>query len=95
ETLTSLSSLEEEIPRVFLSLLKLEKERRIRSEYAATLKGVLSPIRRIPSELLAENFLLCCDGTFSSADPRYVPTLLGHVSSRWRHFSRGSPRLWD
>ncbi|KAJ7474155.1 hypothetical protein FB451DRAFT_1367139 [Mycena latifolia] len=95
ENLSSLSGLKEEIPRVLLSLLKLEKERRIRSENAATLKGVLSPIRRIPSEILAEIFLLGRSGTFSSADPRSVPMLLGHVSSRWRQVSRSSPRLWD
>ncbi|KAJ7474150.1 hypothetical protein FB451DRAFT_1466697, partial [Mycena latifolia] len=100
DTLTSLFELEEEISRVLLSLLKLENERRLRSEYAATLKGVLSPIRRIPSEILAEIFLVCRDDAldafqYSVADPRRAPMLLGHVSSRWRQVSRSSPRLWD
>ncbi|KAJ7474139.1 hypothetical protein FB451DRAFT_284788 [Mycena latifolia] len=100
DTVTSLSDLEEEISKVVLSLLKLEKDRRLRSEYAATLKGVLSPIRCIPSEILAEIFLLCRDDTldsfrYSVADPRWAPMLLGHVSSRWRQVSRSSPRLWD
>ncbi|KAJ7474175.1 hypothetical protein FB451DRAFT_1466735 [Mycena latifolia] len=100
DTLSSLSELEEEVSKVVLSLLKLEKERRLRSEYAATLKGVLSPIRRIPSEILAEIFLLCRDNSldtfqYSVADPRQAPMLLGHVSSRWRQVSHSSTRLWD
>ncbi|KAJ7474197.1 hypothetical protein FB451DRAFT_1035199, partial [Mycena latifolia] len=100
DTLTALWDVEKEISTVLLSLVKLEKERRIRNEYAATLKGVLSPIRRIPSEILAEIFLMCRDDALSAlpysvADPRQAPMLLGHVSSRWRQVSHSSPRLWD
>ncbi|KAJ7474193.1 hypothetical protein FB451DRAFT_1248279 [Mycena latifolia] len=65
-----------------------------------TLKGVLSPVRRIPSEILAQIFLLCRDNSLDTfqyfvTDPRRAPMLLGHVSSRWRQVSRSSPRLWD
>ncbi|KAJ7474114.1 hypothetical protein FB451DRAFT_1466648 [Mycena latifolia] len=100
DTHTALWDVEKEISTVLLSLLKLEKERRLRSEYAATLKGVLSPIRRIPSEILAEIFLLCRDDSlgapkYSITDRRHAPMLLGHVSSRWRQVSHSSPRLWD
>ncbi|KAJ7455749.1 hypothetical protein FB451DRAFT_1564789 [Mycena latifolia] len=100
DTLTALWDVEKKISAVLLSLLKLEKERRLRSEYAGTLKGVLSPIRRIPSEILAEIFLLCRDGSldaskYSVADPRQAPMLLGSVSSRWRQVSHSTPRLWD
>ncbi|KAJ7458558.1 hypothetical protein FB451DRAFT_1273436 [Mycena latifolia] len=100
DTLTAISDLEEEISKTLLSLLKLENERRRRSKYAGTLKGALSPLRRIPPEILAEIFRLCrnsslYDAYYFIADPRQAPMLLGHVSSRWRHVCHGSPRLWD
>ncbi|KAJ7474203.1 hypothetical protein FB451DRAFT_1558398 [Mycena latifolia] len=100
DTLTTLSDIEEEISTTLLSLLKLESDRRARSKYAATLKGVLSPMRRIPSEILAEIFLHCRNNsleapTYSVADSRQAPIVLGHVSSRWRQVAHNSPRLWD
>ncbi|KAJ7458561.1 hypothetical protein FB451DRAFT_581146 [Mycena latifolia] len=100
DTLTAISDLEEEISKALISLLKLENERRRRSKYAGTLKGALSPLRRIPPEILAEIFLFCRDDSlqdygYSVVDPRYAPMLLGQISSRWRHVCHGSPRLWD
>ncbi|KAJ7458565.1 hypothetical protein FB451DRAFT_1372254 [Mycena latifolia] len=100
DTLTAISDLEGEISKTLLSLLKLENERRRRSKYAGTLKGALSPLRRIPPEILAEIFLFCRDDSlqdvdYSVADPRCAPMLLGQIASRWRHVCHGSPRLWD
>ncbi|KAJ7474191.1 hypothetical protein FB451DRAFT_1398187 [Mycena latifolia] len=96
DTLTALGVAEKEMSTVLLSLLRLKNEWRRRSEYAATLKGVLSPIRRVPHEILAEILLMCRDDaldafSYSVADPRQAPILLGHVSSRWRQFSHSTP----
>ncbi|KAJ7458557.1 hypothetical protein FB451DRAFT_581130 [Mycena latifolia] len=100
-TLAVLSGLEEQISKTVVSLLKLESERRRCSEYAVSLKGALSPIRHIPSEILAEVFLRCRDESlmgdnkYSVTNPRQAPMLLGHISSRWRRVCYDSPRLWD
>ncbi|KAJ7460170.1 hypothetical protein FB451DRAFT_1500433 [Mycena latifolia] len=99
-TLTGLEDLEGEISKTLLALVKLENERRRRSQYADILMGTLSPIRRIPSEILVEIFLTCRDNTlsepnYSITDSRQAPMLMGHVSSRWRQVCHGAPRLWD
>ncbi|KAJ7453422.1 hypothetical protein FB451DRAFT_1565573 [Mycena latifolia] len=99
-TLTELEDLESQISKTLLSLVKLESERRRRSQYADTLKSALSPIRRTPSEILVEVFLACRDNSltasnYSITDPREAPMLMGHVSSRWRQVCHGAPRLWN
>ncbi|KAJ6595071.1 hypothetical protein DFH09DRAFT_887300, partial [Mycena vulgaris] len=65
-----------------------------------SLKGVLSPIRRIPPEILAEIFLNCRQNSrasefYSITDPSEAPLLLGRVCSSWRVIAHGTPRLWD
>ncbi|KAJ7443150.1 hypothetical protein FB451DRAFT_1376786 [Mycena latifolia] len=100
ETLSTLVELEREISKTLLSLLKLEHERRRQTKYGAALKGALSPLRRIPSEILAEIFLACRDDSleasdYSITDLRQAPMLLGRVSARWRQVCHDTPRLWD
>ncbi|KAJ7478371.1 hypothetical protein FB451DRAFT_1452778 [Mycena latifolia] len=72
--LTAVSDLDGQISKAVLDLLKLENERRLRSKTAATLKGVLSALRRVPSEILLEIFFLCRDDSLSTSsstlDPR-------------------------
>ncbi|KAJ7453451.1 hypothetical protein FB451DRAFT_1519776 [Mycena latifolia] len=99
-TMTVLADLEGQISTTLLSLVKLKNERSRQSQYADILKGTLSPIRRIPSEILVEIFLMCRDNSltasnYSITDPREAPMLMGHVSSRWRQVCHGAPRLWD
>ncbi|KAJ7453416.1 hypothetical protein FB451DRAFT_1281222 [Mycena latifolia] len=99
-TLAAVADVEGEISKTLLSLVELEQERRRRSQYADTLKGALSPSRRIPSEILVEIFLTCRDNSltasnYSITDPGEAPMLMGHISSRWRQVCHGAPRLWD
>ncbi|KAJ7073465.1 hypothetical protein B0H15DRAFT_61389 [Mycena belliarum] len=98
--LTAVSDVEGEILRTIRRLVELEAERRRRSDFTVALKGVLSPIRRIPTEILGEIFLWCRNSSLSASkysivDPRQAPVLLGHVSSRWRQVSQNTPSLWD
>ncbi|KAJ7071913.1 hypothetical protein B0H15DRAFT_895123 [Mycena belliarum] len=71
------------------------------TNYAVILKGALSLIRQIPSEILAEIFLRCRDNDledkyyYYTSNPRVAPMLLSQVSHRWRQVSHGTPRLWD
>ncbi|KAJ7798778.1 hypothetical protein B0H13DRAFT_2167158 [Mycena leptocephala] len=64
---------------------------------------VLSPIQRMPPELLGELFILCRNHSLESDEtyPRSVlntreaPMVLTHVSSYWRTITLGTPALWD
>ncbi|KAJ7501043.1 hypothetical protein B0H11DRAFT_753727 [Mycena galericulata] len=102
-----LDSLRPEVSRLEDAILKLSTvvshlkfTKRRREKFLTDLQGVLSPIRRIPAEILAEIFLHCrnnssCAATYALTDTREAPLLLGHVCSRWRMVSYGTPRLWD
>ncbi|KAJ7105086.1 hypothetical protein C8R43DRAFT_1140971 [Mycena crocata] len=65
------------------------------------LNKLLSPVRRIPSEILAEIFQYCLEHSRSSGphhlidDPRVAPILLSHVCAFWRSVAVNTPRLWD
>lgn len=68
----------------------------------AILSGVISHIRHIPSEILAEIFKFCAAeqrvsliSNYSIDNPRLFPVVLTHVCSRWRDVAINTPRLWD
>ncbi|KAJ7183532.1 hypothetical protein C8R46DRAFT_1209692 [Mycena filopes] len=95
-----LSQLENTILKVSLVLseLRFQKQRRIDSLTA--LGRILSPIHRVPPEILSEIFQWCCHMNLYADDRRITnvrapPLLLGQVSSLWREVSQNTPRLWD
>ncbi|KAJ7154855.1 hypothetical protein C8R43DRAFT_851830, partial [Mycena crocata] len=99
-TVLELLKLDETILKVSLILSELEHQKSLRRNRAKSLKRALSPIRHLPSEILAEIFTICrnCNlqsTTYSIADPRVAPMLLGQVSARWRSVCHGTPLLWD
>ncbi|KAF7305157.1 ABC protein [Mycena kentingensis (nom. inval.)] len=67
----------------------------------AELRGVLSPLRRMPPELLADIFVMTMP-PLESADNRYAgfsftstPWALTHVCARWRMVATQTRRLWS
>ncbi|KAK7464226.1 hypothetical protein VKT23_006392 [Stygiomarasmius scandens] len=79
----------------FLRLVKHRKERL--NHYIINCRSLLSPIRRLPEELLSEIFLWCC---LSSPiciyyDPDALPLTLSAVCSSWRELVIASPSLWS
>ncbi|KAL0564759.1 hypothetical protein V5O48_017278 [Marasmius crinis-equi] len=58
-------------------------------------RTLLSPIHRLPSEVLLEIFQHCCH-TNTLSDPQVPPALaLSRVCGRWRDIAVSSPRLWS
>ncbi|KAK7001322.1 hypothetical protein R3P38DRAFT_3048501 [Favolaschia claudopus] len=90
-----LLSLDEEIAQLRKSIEKLEESREILSSYVAEHSALISPIRRIPEDVLSEIFFAClpthrnCVMSASEA-----PVLLGRICSLWRAVSLATPRLW-
>ncbi|KAJ7664847.1 hypothetical protein B0H17DRAFT_1091315 [Mycena rosella] len=97
---TELSALEETILKVSLVLAELEEQKGLQYESIIALKAAVSPMRRIPPEILGEVFLLCRDNSletasYSISDVREAPMLLTHTSSSWRSNCHQTPRLWN
>ncbi|KAJ6471663.1 hypothetical protein C8R47DRAFT_746649 [Mycena vitilis] len=95
-----LVQLDATILAVSLILSELKSQKSDRRKDVDALLGALSPIRRLPPEILSAIFLLCRDNSLQSdyhftADPREAPIVLGQVSSGWRSICHGTPLLWD
>ncbi|KAJ7609083.1 hypothetical protein FB45DRAFT_945356 [Roridomyces roridus] len=84
-----LAVLDEEIAR----LTQLTAERALLAAYDRQSKAVLSPVRRVPNEILAEIFLRTSDGI--GFDTTQSPWVLTHVCSRWRTVSISTYSLWS
>ncbi|KAJ6600961.1 hypothetical protein DFH09DRAFT_553933 [Mycena vulgaris] len=95
-----LANLDQAIPRLQDWLRQLEEERTALSRFATKNDVILSPLRRIPPEVLAEILLwtlpsvrVASDrGRFNIADS---PWVLTHVSSLWRAVSTTTPSFWS
>ncbi|KAJ7776416.1 hypothetical protein B0H16DRAFT_1506710 [Mycena metata] len=66
----------------------------------AAWKVVLSPVRRLPFEILGEIFVFCVvpslrSRSTSADDPREPPILMSHVCALWRNVALNTPRLWS
>ncbi|RDB25980.1 hypothetical protein Hypma_006727 [Hypsizygus marmoreus] len=60
------------------------------------LRGSLSPIRRLPPEVLSEIFLRCqSEEDFIHPAPSKFPHLFSSVCSAWRSVALTTPRLWS
>ncbi|KAJ7609133.1 hypothetical protein FB45DRAFT_1127989 [Roridomyces roridus] len=93
-----LTCLDEEISRLEDRLGQLEAERAQLAGYHSQNVAILSPLRRMPHELLAEIFLCSVPSTASAAQNANVkrsPWVLGRVSRRWRAVSLSTPSLWS
>ncbi|KAH6914798.1 hypothetical protein BKA70DRAFT_1257083 [Coprinopsis sp. MPI-PUGE-AT-0042] len=73
----------------------LKAKQAVCSAFAAAHRVLLSPIRRVPSDILINIFLLCLDlneqRRMISSQP---PLLLTSICHQWREVAVGAPSLW-
>ncbi|KAH6914797.1 hypothetical protein BKA70DRAFT_1557168 [Coprinopsis sp. MPI-PUGE-AT-0042] len=66
------------------------------SSFAAAHRALLSPLRRIPSDILVTIFSLCSEfneqGSMMSSE---APLLFTRICHRWREVAIGTPSLWS
>ncbi|KAK0491703.1 hypothetical protein EDD18DRAFT_1334584 [Armillaria luteobubalina] len=81
------------------SLLRyLTNDRNQALENQANAKKILSPSRRLPTELLTDIFIRCSslrDRSDSPLDPSAFPWTLSHVCRKWREVAIATPELWS
>ncbi|KAJ7607956.1 hypothetical protein FB45DRAFT_392307 [Roridomyces roridus] len=100
EAQARLGVLDARIEALVLALTQLAEERENLSERVHQYKGVLSPIRRIPPELIGDIFAsVSYKRTISSAyDETTVeqpPWILAHICRSWRDIALGFSSLWS
>ena len=73
----------------------VDSRRKAHTKLAEAYKGTLSAIRKFPSELLEEIFLLCVRSCSNVMSPRGPPWVFGKVCRRWRSVALSAPQLWS
>jgi hypothetical protein len=95
EPRAQVDEVDKEINRITQRLERLRNERQAYQKYIDDHEAVLSPIRRVPLEILQCIFVRCLptkhNGVMSS---RQAPILLTHVCRDWRAAALKMPRLW-
>ncbi|KAJ7603809.1 hypothetical protein FB45DRAFT_671821, partial [Roridomyces roridus] len=98
---TRLACVEDEIALLEERLEVLLRERTVLSEYRTKNVGILSPLRRVPPEILGQIFSwsLPTDEQVKSPEyrpnPKDSPWVLTWVSSRWRAIAVSTHSLWS
>ncbi|KAK7058200.1 hypothetical protein R3P38DRAFT_1196083 [Favolaschia claudopus] len=96
-----------EIERLQAALSRLTSERSMLASYTDFCRSVLSPVQRLPNELLANIFDLCfpenlyvifneisADDEVDQLARRYL-LQLGQVCTRWYRVAMETPKLWS
>ncbi|KAJ6456434.1 hypothetical protein C8R45DRAFT_1222121 [Mycena sanguinolenta] len=90
-----LHRLDDEIAELQKAIDKLAEERHTLCTYVDAHEALISPVRRLPLDIIQEIFIACipthrnCVMSASEA-----PVLLGRICSLWRAISLATPRLW-
>ncbi|KAJ8082076.1 hypothetical protein AAF712_006065 [Marasmius tenuissimus] len=97
---SDLKPLISEIDRLKAIVADLEAARETLVNFAREHRAVLSPTRRLPSEILQAIFLHCLpdrhsEDSFDIWDVKQAPWVLTQVCRRWRSIGMGYTRLWE
>ncbi|KAJ7762499.1 hypothetical protein B0H16DRAFT_1311600 [Mycena metata] len=95
EPLSRLKCIRNKITDLQKSIDELTKERDDINAYVDAHKALISPVRRLPLDIIQEIFVACLpthrNCVMSAVE---APVLLGRVCSSWRAISLNTPRLW-
>ncbi|KAJ7162275.1 hypothetical protein C8R46DRAFT_1104087 [Mycena filopes] len=90
-----LKQLDDKIADLQKAIDKLAEERHRLGSYVGGHEALISPVRRLPLDILQEIFIACIpthrNCVMSAAE---APVLLGRICSSWRTISLATPRLW-
>ncbi|KAF8201165.1 hypothetical protein K438DRAFT_1821502 [Mycena galopus ATCC 62051] len=93
----------DELARIDTRIEELEVALKQLKEQRASLKGpihahraLISPMRRVPDDVLVEIFLSCLPSEHNSLiDFAEAPLVLGRICRHWRSVAYSTPRLWS
>ncbi|KAJ7140918.1 hypothetical protein C8R44DRAFT_603871, partial [Mycena epipterygia] len=87
-----LQRLDDEIADLQKVIDKLAEERASLGAYGEAHKALISPVRRLPLDVIQEIFVACIPTHRNCVmSAREAPVLLGHICSSWRETSLSTP----
>ncbi|KAJ7741370.1 hypothetical protein B0H16DRAFT_1862405 [Mycena metata] len=94
--LAELALLNTQIEEAQAILRRLSAQRKALTGQIDAHKALLSPMRRLPEDILLDIFIACLPTTHNALiHPRYAPFLLSLVCQRWRWVAHSTPKLWS
>ncbi|KDR66315.1 hypothetical protein GALMADRAFT_217157 [Galerina marginata CBS 339.88] len=89
------AKIEDDIMRLQLVMDKVKKEKQGLQDVVDNHRGLLSPFRRLPNDILVAVFLFCLpESNNAIMDINEPPLLLGRICRRWQFVAYHTPRLW-
>ena len=92
---TDLDVLDEDLVQMRIAFQDLLAKRSALHDYAEAHKAILSPLRRIPAEIMSEIFFHTLPHFPFQPSPDSAPLLLQRVCRSWRDVARSTPALWS
>ncbi|KAJ7470999.1 hypothetical protein FB451DRAFT_324461 [Mycena latifolia] len=90
-----LRRLDDEIAAMQKAIDKLTEERDRIGAYVEAHNALISPVRRLPLDIIQEIFMACIPTHRNCVmSAREAPVLLGRICSAWRAISLSTPNLW-
>ncbi|KAJ6594624.1 hypothetical protein B0H19DRAFT_907708, partial [Mycena capillaripes] len=90
-----LKRLGDEIADLQTAIDKLAEERDTLEAYVEGHRALMSPVRRLPLDIIQEIFIACLPDDHNCVmGASEAPVLLGRICSSWRATSLDTPRLW-
>lgn len=91
-----LEAIDVELPQLEATLKAIHARRLLLTDYVKRYQPVISPVRRLPPEILSQIFLLSRpDGVINMLDATKYPWTLTQVCRGWRTTAISTPRLWS
>ncbi|KZP14990.1 hypothetical protein FIBSPDRAFT_833602, partial [Athelia psychrophila] len=95
ELQTDLSHLDDDILQMRVTFRRMQAKRIALHNYAEAHKAVLSHLRRIPAEIMAEIFIHSLPKFPFKFSPHDPPFVLERVCKRWKDIVRSTPAMWS
>ncbi|TFK37605.1 hypothetical protein BDQ12DRAFT_736136 [Crucibulum laeve] len=90
------ASMDRKMEEMRTAMKTLERQRWELSEVIEAHRALMSPIRRLPQDILREIFIYCLPTTHNAVmSNEEAPVLLTQVCSHWRLTALTTPRLWS
>ncbi|KAF7348311.1 hypothetical protein MSAN_01784800 [Mycena sanguinolenta] len=91
-----LAQIDAQIEALELTLGQLKEQRAALKAPIDAHKALISPMRRIPQDVLLEIFFACLPTEHNAViDPAEAPLVLGRISRHWRDVAYSAPMLWS
>ncbi|KAJ7457440.1 hypothetical protein FB451DRAFT_1274898 [Mycena latifolia] len=96
EPMDELARIDAQIDEMKIAIRQLKTMRASLNAEIEAHRALISPMRRVPQDILLEIFFACLPPTHNALiDPLEAPMLFGRICASWRSVAYSTPNLWS